>query len=129
MKRMCKYFISFYFLFVFVNGFSQEQKTTVKETEKDTIIYKSPYGIRVGIDISKPILSSINGLYSGFEIVGDYRISKRFFIATEMGYEEKTSEEDYTNSTSKGRIGIIKSTNDFTFSILPFFHAHSCGEI
>ena len=102
MKRMCKYFISFYFLFVFVNGFSQEQKTTVKETGKDTIIYKSPYGIRIGIDISKPILSSINGLYSGFEIVGDYRISKRFFIATEMGYEEKTSEEDYTNSTSKG---------------------------
>ena len=85
-----------------MNGFSQEQKTTVKETDKDTIIYKSPYGIRIGIDISKPILSSINGLYSGFEIVGDYRISKRFFIATEMGYEEKTSEEDYTNSTSKG---------------------------
>jgi len=100
---MFKYFISFYFLFVFVDGFTQEQKVVLKETKKDSIVYKSPYGIRIGVDISKPILSSIDRLYSGFEIVGDYRISKRFFLATELGFEEKISEEDYTNSTSKGR--------------------------
>jgi hypothetical protein len=105
---MFKYFISLLFLFVFVDGFSQKppkpkkQKTEIKETVKDTIIYKSPYGIRLGVDISKPILSNIDGDYTGFEIVGDYRISKRFFVAAELGYEEETSEEDYTNSTSKG---------------------------
>jgi hypothetical protein len=99
---MCKYFISIFFFFLFVDGYSQEQKRAIEETEKDSIVYKSPYGIRLGVDISKPILSLINSAYSGFEVLGDYRISKRFFIAAELGYEEKTSDEDYTNSTSKG---------------------------
>jgi hypothetical protein len=85
-----------------VDGFSQAEQNKVEETKKDTLIYKSAYGIRVGIDISKPILASISNSYSGLELVGDYRISKRFFIAAELGYEEQTSAEDYTNSTSKG---------------------------
>ena len=106
---MFKYFISIIFLFVFVDGFSQEQKTEIKETKTDSIIYKSNYGLRLGIDISKPVLSKIDATYSGFEIVGDYRISKRFYVAAEVGFEEETSDEDYTNSTSKGnyiRLGI-----------------------
>lgn len=106
---MFKYFISIIFLFVFVDGFSQEQKTEIKETKTDSIIYKSNYGLRLGIDISKPVLSKIDATYSGFEIVGDYRISKRFYVAAELGFEEETSDEDYTNSTSKGnyiRLGI-----------------------
>jgi hypothetical protein len=105
---MCKYFISIFFFFLFFDGYSQEQNKAIEETEKDSIVYKSPYGIRLGVDISKPILSTINSTYSGFEIIGDYRISKRFFVAAELGYEENTSDEDYTNSTSKGnylRIG------------------------
>ena len=104
---MYKYFISIFFLCVFANSFSQKQE--FKENNKDTIIYKSPYGIRLGMDISKPILSSIRGTYSGFEIVGDYRVTKRLFVAAELGFEEKTDNEDYTNSTAKGsyvRLGI-----------------------
>lgn len=97
---MYKFFISIIFLFVFVDTFSQKQE--IEETEKDTIIYKSPYGIRVGVDISKPIKGTIDGAYNGFEIVGDYRISKRFYVAAELGYEEETNNEDYTNSTAKG---------------------------
>ncbi|MEE9409272.1 MAG: DUF6048 family protein [Polaribacter sp.] len=99
---MYKYFISICFLFVFVDGFSQDKKTFKKETVKDTLVYKSKYGLRIGADISKPILSAIDGGYSGFEIVGDYRISKRFYVAAELGYEEETNAEDYTNSTAKG---------------------------
>ena len=90
---MYKYFISIFFLCVFANSFSQKQE--FKENNKDTIIYKSPYGIRLGMDISKPILSSIRGTYSGFEIVGDYRVTKRLFVAAELGFEEKTDNEDY----------------------------------
>lgn len=100
---MYKYFISIFFLFVFIDGFSQKQKKEIIKTEKDTIVYKSPYGIRLGVDISKPILSSIDGAtYNGFELVGDFRISKRFFVAAELGYEEKITKEDYTNSKAKG---------------------------
>jgi len=102
MKRMCKYFISIFFFFLFVDGYSQEQKKEIEETEKDSIVYKSPYGIRVGMDISKPILASFNSNYTGFEIVGDYRISKKFYFAAELGHEENISKEDYTNSSSKG---------------------------
>ncbi|WP_299064609.1 DUF6048 family protein [uncultured Polaribacter sp.] len=100
---MYKYFISFYFLLFFVDGFSQEQKKdSIITSELDSIVYKTNYGLRVGLDISKPILGSFNDTYSGLEIVADYRIKKNVYIATEFGYENKTSEEDYTNSTSKG---------------------------
>lgn len=106
---MYKYFISICLFFVFINGFSQKQKTVKKEISKDSIIYKSAYGFRLGIDISKPILTLMSDTYSGLEIVGDYRISKNLYIAAEVGYEEETTAEDYTNSTSKGsyaRLGI-----------------------
>jgi hypothetical protein len=100
---MYKYFISICFLFVFVDGFSQEEKKEeLKETAKDSIVYTSKYGLRLGIDISKPVLAQFNSSYSGFEIVGDYRINKRFYAAAELGHEEETSDEDFTNSTTKG---------------------------
>ena len=107
---MYKYFISICFLFVFVNGQSQEQKKdTLINAEKDSIVYKSKYGLRVGVDISKPILAQFNSSYSGLEIVGDYRIKKNLYLAAEVGYEEETTTEDYTNSTVKGsylRLGV-----------------------
>ncbi|MFY9242648.1 MAG: DUF6048 family protein [Polaribacter sp.] len=99
---MYKYFISIIFLFVFVDGYSQKQQKDSIINPNDSIVYKSNYGFRLGIDISKPIKSIVDGAYSGFEIVGDYRISKRFFVAAEIGYEEETTAEDYTNSTAKG---------------------------
>ncbi|QXP67292.1 DUF6048 family protein [Polaribacter sp. AHE13PA] len=107
---MYKYFISVCFLFVFVNGQSQEQKKdTLINAEKDSIVYKSKYGLRVGVDISKPILAQFNSSYSGLEIVGDYRIKKNLYLAAEVGFEEETTTEDYTNSTVKGsyiRLGV-----------------------
>ncbi|MGY0408070.1 MAG: DUF6048 family protein [Polaribacter sp.] len=107
---MYKYFISICLFLFFVDGFAQKQKKdSLTIQKKDTIIYKKPYGIRVGIDISKPIKAQFDGSYSGFEILGDYRISKRLFVAAEIGHEKKTSAEDYTNSTTKGnyiRLGV-----------------------
>ncbi|WP_165730141.1 DUF6048 family protein [Polaribacter sp. 20A6] len=107
---MYKYFISICFLFVFVNGQSQEQKKdTLINAKKDSIVYKSKYGLRVGVDISNPILAQFNSSYSGLEIVGDYRIKKNLYLAAEVGYEEETTTEDYTNSTVKGsylRLGV-----------------------
>jgi hypothetical protein len=99
---MLRYIISLFLLFVFAFGFSQEKKTDTPEIAKDSIIYKTNYGLRIGVDISKPIKATIDVAYTGFEIVADYRISKHFYIATEIGYEEETTSEDYSNSTSKG---------------------------
>ncbi|WP_158841667.1 DUF6048 family protein [Polaribacter sp. L3A8] len=100
---MYKYFINICFLFVFVSGFSQKQKKdTLINAKTDSIVYKTNYGLRLGIDVSKPILAQFNSTYSGLEIVGDYRIKKNLYIAAEVGYEEETTAEDYTNSTAKG---------------------------
>lgn len=110
---MLKYIISIYLCFVFVDAFSQRQPPPPKPKEKsiskdetiskkDTIIYKTGYGIRVGIDVSKPALANFNKSYSGLELVGDYRVAKNWYIATELGYEEEITFEDFTVSTSKG---------------------------
>lgn len=100
---MYKFFISICFLCVCVKSFSQEQKIdTLLTNTKDSIVYKTNYGLRVGIDISKPILAQFNTLYSGIELVGDYRVSKNFYAAVELGFEEETTKEDFTNSTAKG---------------------------
>ena len=107
---MFKYFINILLFLTVVDGFSQEQPKDSLSTPKDSIVYKSPYGIRVGIDISKPILALVDGDYNnGFEIVADYRITKRLFIATELGYEDEKNQEDFTNSVAKGsyiRLGV-----------------------
>ena len=97
---MYKYIISFCLLFVYTNGFTQKKE--VPNTKKDTITYKTGYGLRIGVDISRPVLSTVDKSYSGLELVGDYRISKKWYLATELGYEEEKTFEDFTTSTSKG---------------------------
>ncbi|EAQ41216.3 DUF6048 family protein [Polaribacter sp. MED152] len=100
---MYKYIISLFLFFVFVSGFAQETEPLQTDLEKDSITYKTAYGLRLGLDISKPIKSAVDGFYnSGLEFVGDYRISKRFYIAAELGYEDETNQEDYSNSRAKG---------------------------
>ena len=113
---MFKYFISICLLFVFTENFSQEQKKdSIISQEKDTVIFKTNYGLRLGMDISRPLFSSLYSDYNGIEIVADYRIKKNVYIAAEIGFEEKTSIEDYSNSTSKGnyiRLGLNYNAYD-----------------
>ncbi|MDG1246620.1 MAG: DUF6048 family protein [Polaribacter sp.] len=112
---MFRYSISFIFLLVYSLGYAQEKAMEVPAIEKDTLVYKTAYGLRLGADISKPILAAFNGNYTGFELVADYRIGKKIYLATEIGFEEKTSIEDYSNSTSKGnyiRVGFNYNAYD-----------------
>lgn len=91
---MLKYFISIVALLGFLNAFSQTN---------DSIIYKNTYGLRVGIDLSNPISTLIDAERKGFELVGDYRISKKTYIAAELGYLDNTREEDYLNFSTSGQ--------------------------
>jgi len=113
---MYKYFISICLLFVFAENYSQEQKKdSIISQEKDTVIYKTNYGLRLGMDLSRPLFSSLYSNYNGLEIIADYRIKKNVYIAAEIGFEEKTSIEDYSNSTSKGnyiRLGLNYNAYD-----------------
>ena len=75
-----------------------------QEQPNDTIKkYKQKYGLRVGADLSRIARSFLDDNYeSGFEIVADLRVSKRFFVAAEFGNEENTVDDDFFNFTSQG---------------------------
>jgi hypothetical protein len=60
------------------------------------------FGIRVGADIFKLTRSFYDKNYKGIEFVGDYRITKNYYLVAELGNENKTTEDDRLNSTAKG---------------------------
>jgi len=68
----------------------------------DSIVVKQKYGLRLGVDLSKITRSLTDKDYMGFEINGDYRLSKNLYIAGEIGSEKKTSTTNYLNSTAEG---------------------------
>jgi hypothetical protein len=49
-----------------------------EETPKDSIKLNDKYGLRIGLDISRPIISLFNDDFKGFELVGDFRMSKNY---------------------------------------------------
>ena len=73
-----------------------------QETAKDSLGYQQRYGLRIGIDLSKPIRSFLNDNYRGLELMGDYRLTQRHYIAAEIGTEENTIEDEYISFSSKG---------------------------
>ncbi len=83
-----------------------------QETTNDTIPKKNiAYGLRLGADLSKPLRTLIEDGYSGFEIIGDFRFSKKFYIAAELGSEKKERFESNLNSIASG--SYIKIGADF----------------
>ena len=88
------FFISLLFTISIVNA--QETK------EQDTLKRVQIYGLRLGVDISKPIISLFNNDYKGFEFAADARFYKKFYVALEAGYDDNTTEEDYINFTTSG---------------------------
>jgi hypothetical protein len=60
------------------------------------------YGLRVGVDLSKIARSFYEDNYKGLEVVGDYRFSKKYYLAGELGNENKTVNDDQLNFTTKG---------------------------
>lgn len=102
---MLKYFINILFLLIAFGSFAQDLKV-----ENDTII-KNKYGLRVGVDLFNPVNTFFDKDRKGLELVGDYRISKKYYLAAELGYLENTSKEDYLNFTTNG--SYIKAGVDY----------------
>lgn len=100
LQHTFRFFISLLFICVSSVLYAQENEKTIPT---DTTGQKSTYGLRVGIDLSKPIRSLLDDNYSGLELVGDFRISNNYYIAAELGNETRTV-DDFTNIdvTSKG---------------------------
>lgn len=121
MKHMSKYFFSICLLFSFICIQAQETSTTtaIKEPAKekpkseasktateiqtDSIpVKKDRYGLRVGVDLFKLTKGFYDKGYKGIEFVGDFRFSKNYYIAAELGIEDKTTDDDRLNSTATG---------------------------
>ncbi len=88
------YTISIFSLFNFWSVNSQ--------TNLDTIQYKEKYGLRLGIDLSKPLKTLLQDDYRGLEIIGDYRVYKDYYLAAEIGNEELAITEQNIGATAKG---------------------------
>lgn len=65
------------------------QSKPIDLNPKDTILYKQSFGIRLGIDLSRPITSFLDDNYTGLELIADYRINQNLYIAAELGNEKK----------------------------------------
>ncbi len=92
---MLRYFISI--LLLFGPFLIKAQSKPVDLQPKDTISFKQPYGLRAGIDLSRPALSFFNSDYTGLEIVADYRLTQTLYLAGEFGNEKRTSQEELAN--------------------------------
>jgi len=97
---MSKYFTSISLLFLCFLGFAQDNPADLQP--KDIVVYKEAYGLRVGVDLSRPTISFFEPEYTGFEIVGDYRITQNLYLAAELGNENRDKQEDLYNFTTSG---------------------------
>lgn len=117
MRYMSRYFISIFFGLLNLFCFSQELEPS-EPAVNDSLQFEQKYGLRVGVDLSRPTLSFFIDDYTGFEIVGDYRLTEDLYLAVELGNEEKTQNEDvaqsviydYTTSGSYIKLGVDKNT-------------------
>lgn len=97
MRHTSKFIFSLSILLVSFIGTAQEAK------KKDSIAPKTEkFGIRVGVDLFKLTRSFYEDDYRGIELVGDYRLTKKYFIAAELGNESKTVDELNLNFTTEG---------------------------
>ncbi|WP_298239028.1 DUF6048 family protein [uncultured Algibacter sp.] len=101
-RRTLIYFISSISLLLLFSVSVNAQNDSIPNAVNDSIKIKQKYGLRFGGDIGKLIRSFVDDDYTGFEIIADYRLKNRLYIAGEIGIEEKTTITDYLDVTTKG---------------------------
>ena len=96
--------ILLFYISIFCASFTTMAQQENIETEPviDSTITNNKYGIRVGTDLSKFARTAFEKGYSGFEIMGDFRVTDKFYAAAEIGNEKKERFEDNLNSITTG---------------------------
>lgn len=100
MKHTGTYVISTIMLLFCLIAKAQEKDEPTKTV--DSVKYAQKYGLRVGVDLSKLAKTAFDENYKGFELNGDFRLTKNWYVAAELGTEEKT-----TKVTTKNAAGTI----------------------
>jgi hypothetical protein len=111
---MLKY--TFSLLFVLGSFLGQAQEIKIKDsikpkTVENTQVVKTTdsikpkterYGLRIGADLFKLTSSFYEKDYRGIELVGDFKVTRKYYIAAEIGNENKTVDDTKLNFTTKG---------------------------
>ena len=79
-----------------------KKTTTVAKIDTIVPVKKDRYGVRVGVDLYRLARGLYDKNYKGIELVGDYRLTKNYYAAAELGSENKITDDDRLNSTTKG---------------------------
>lgn len=91
------------FLLFIINGLFLLSTSVSAQTATDTVQpYKERFGLRLGVDISKPIRAFLEEDYRGLEIMGDYRVYKDYYLAAELGNEQLPFDADNIKVTASG---------------------------
>lgn len=107
---MSRYFISLLIVLCSYTAYSQDKPIDLNP--KDSITYQQSYGLRLGVDLSRILRTSLDDNYKGLELIADYRLTQNLYIAAEIGNEEKTKQEDLYNFTTSGsyiKVGVDKN--------------------
>ena len=105
MKHILNFSSSLCFLLMFTLAQAQEKPAATSNVEQvaDSIpVKKDRYGLRVGVDLFKLTRGFYDKNYKGIELTGDFRWNKKYYLAAELGNENKTTEDDRLTSNSKG---------------------------
>lgn len=105
MKYILKYSFSIGLLLCCFQTIAQEKKPTEIDPriKTDSVAPKRErYGLRVGVDLFKLSRGFYDKDYRGLELTGDYRLTRKYYLAAELGNENKTTDEIQLNFTTKG---------------------------
>ena len=84
-------------------GIAQESATDSTTVDTlDTATKTNSYGLRIGLELSKPLRSFLDDTYQGLAIVGDFRIKDRYYLAAELGTETKEFDEPTYDAQVEG---------------------------
>ena len=79
------------------------QTSIVLPEKPQATVYKQRYGLRVGADLSRLVRPFFDNDYYGLELVGDYRLSYKYYLAAEIGTEKRTKKEDFFTYSTEGQ--------------------------
>lgn len=108
-QHILTYFISIATILLLSVSVNAQNDSIPSNPVSDSLAVKHKYGLRIAGDISKLARSFVDDDYKGFEVAADFRLKKDFYIAGEIGFEEKNTITDFLDVTSSGgylKVGI-----------------------
>ena len=98
MKLKLTYLICISFL---MHSFLLHSQNSTIDTDS-TFLKTSRYGLWVGVDLYKLGLTAFDKNYYGLEFTGQYRLTKKVFLAAELGNEKITQNDSQLSTTTSG---------------------------